>query len=87
MTGKDKEEGWVEKSARSRQSFHGTADYQQIKIFKPGTSIAASSFKRRNTHEDLLEVIIAVYMTGKYKEGGRAEKRIRFDWEKWHLHS
>jgi hypothetical protein len=35
------------------------ADIQQIKFFKPGASIAAPGFKRRNTREDLLEVIIA----------------------------
>jgi hypothetical protein len=55
----------------TRNSIH--ADIQQIKIVKPGGSIASSGFKWRNAREGPLDAINSI-STGKYKEG-RAEKR------------
>jgi hypothetical protein len=54
------------------------ANMQQIGIVKPGASIAASGFKH-DAREGLLDVIISRSTTGKDKEGGMAEKRVRCD--------
>jgi hypothetical protein len=53
------------------------ADIQQIKIIEPGTSIAASGFKRRNAREGPSGVMIGASTVGKDKEGGRAVKKSK----------
>jgi hypothetical protein len=58
------------------------ADILQIKIIESGTSIAASSFKRRNAREGPLGVMIGASTVGQDKEGGRAVKRVRSGGEK-----
>jgi hypothetical protein len=57
---------------------------QQIRIIKPGASIAASGFKPQwcNACEGPLDVIVARSTTGKDKEGRRVEKMVRNDGEK-----
>jgi hypothetical protein len=52
------------------------ADSQQIKIVKPGASIAASGFKRCNARKGSLDVMNSASTTGKDKEG-RAQQRAR----------
>jgi len=54
-------------------------EIQQIKIVKPGGSIATSGIKRRNAREGPWDVIKISSTTGKDKEEGRAEKRMRLD--------
>jgi len=54
-------------------------EIQQIKMVKPGGSIATSGIKRRNAHEGPWDVIKISSMTGKDEEEGRAEKRMRSD--------
>ena len=54
-------------------------EIQQIKIVKPGGSIATSGMKRRNAREGAWDVIKISSTTGKDKEEGRAEKRMRLD--------
>jgi hypothetical protein len=46
---------------------------QQIKIVKPGASIAASGFKWRNAREGPSDVIVAGSTTEKDKEGRSLE--------------
>jgi hypothetical protein len=58
------------------------ADIQQIKIVKPGASIMASGFKRRNARDGPLEIIKMTGTPAKDKEERRSEKRARTDGEK-----
>jgi hypothetical protein len=58
------------------------AEIQQIKIAKPGSSIATSGFKRRNAREGPLDVIKVGLTNGGDQEVVRAEKRQRSDKEK-----
>ncbi|KAJ8581728.1 hypothetical protein M405DRAFT_846853 [Rhizopogon salebrosus TDB-379] len=55
---------YSEEEALLRPKIYLQADIQQIKIVKPGASISASGFKRCNTREGLLDVIIAASTTG-----------------------
>jgi hypothetical protein len=57
-------------------------DIQQINIIKPGTSIAASGFKRRNAHDRPLDVMVATRTMGEDKECEGAVKRVRSGGEK-----
>jgi hypothetical protein len=52
---------------------------QQIKIVKLGGLIATSGIKWRNAREGPWDVIKISSTTGKDKEEGRAEKRVRSD--------
>jgi hypothetical protein len=54
-------------------------EIQQIKIIKPGGSIATSGIKRRSAREGPWDVMKISSTTGKDKEEGRAEKRTRLD--------
>jgi len=58
-------------------------EIQQIKIVKLGGSIATSGIKRLSAREGPWEVIKISSTTGKDKEDGRAEKRMRSDGAKW----
>ncbi|KAJ8580754.1 hypothetical protein M405DRAFT_833766 [Rhizopogon salebrosus TDB-379] len=59
------------------------ADMQQIKIIKPGASIASSGFKRRNARDGPLDVVaIGGASKGEDKECGRAAKKVRSGGEK-----
>jgi hypothetical protein len=53
------------------------AEIQQIKIIKPGGSISTSGIKRRNAREGPWDVMKISSTTGKDKEEGRTEKRVR----------
>jgi hypothetical protein len=57
------------------------ADIQQIKIVKPGASIATLGFKRGNARDGPLEIVNTAG-TGKDKEERRSDKRARADGEK-----
>ena len=54
-------------------------EISQIKIIKLGGSIVTSRFKWCSAHEGPWEVIKISSITGKDKEDGRAEKRMRLD--------
>ena len=54
-------------------------EIHQIKIVKLGGSIATSGIKRRNAREGPWDVIKISSTTGKDKEEGRDEKRMRSD--------
>ncbi|OAX32670.1 hypothetical protein K503DRAFT_776434 [Rhizopogon vinicolor AM-OR11-026] len=55
------------------------ADIQQIKLLKPGTSIAHSVYKRRNAHDGLFEIMNTASSSAHVKGdgSGRAEKRSK----------
>ncbi|OJA18664.1 hypothetical protein AZE42_12872 [Rhizopogon vesiculosus] len=55
------------------------ADIQQVKILKPGTSIARSGFKRRSVREGPFEILgtASISAHAKGDELGRAEKRSK----------
>ncbi|OAX32575.1 hypothetical protein K503DRAFT_776532 [Rhizopogon vinicolor AM-OR11-026] len=50
------------------------ADIRQIKILKPGSSIACSGFNRRNVHEGPFDIVKPASSHAKNNEAGRAEK-------------
>jgi hypothetical protein len=58
------------------------ADVQQIRIVKPGASIATSGFKRRSARDGPLEIVKTARTTGKDKEERRSNKRARTDGDK-----
>jgi hypothetical protein len=67
---------------REKRSDTFQADNQQIKIVKPGASIATSGFKRRNARDGPLEIVKTAGMTGKDKEERMSDKRARTDGDK-----
>ncbi|OAX33481.1 hypothetical protein K503DRAFT_775554, partial [Rhizopogon vinicolor AM-OR11-026] len=56
-------------------TFH--ADIQQVKILKPGSSIACSGFKRRNACEGPFDIVKPASSHAKNDEAGRAEEKSK----------